>query len=87
MVETLFKIFIIGVIVAISIGFIGTVVFSWTLDTSSYLKGLTSFLSVIFYVLPIDHLSPLIFCFLALMSFRIAISIIKTIWNLLPIRG
>lgn len=87
MVVTVFRILIIGVIVAITIGALGVVSFSWNLQTSSYLQGLTSFLHVIYYVIPIGKLSPIIFCYVALMGFRITVSIIKTIWQLIPIRG
>lgn len=87
MVETFFRFIVIGILVAIVIGIIGTVAFSWTLDTSPYLSGLSSFLKVIYYVLPIGKLSPIIFCFIASMAFRIVISIIKTLWSLIPVRG
>ena len=53
MVETVVKFALIALIIAFVIGILGTAVFSWTLDTSPYLKGLTSFLHVIYYVLPI----------------------------------
>ena len=84
MVETIFKVVIWAVVIAIVIGVLGTVVFSWTLDTSPYLRGLTDFLHVIYYILPIEKLSPIIFCFMALMMFRIVVAIIKTVWSLIP---
>ena len=87
MVETIFRVVIIGVIIAITMGVIGTVSFGWNLNTSVYLQGLTSFLHVIYYVLPIGKLSPIIFCFIGLMVFRIAVSLIRTIWSLIPING
>lgn len=87
MVESIFRVTIIAIIVAIVIGIIGTVSFGWTLNTSVYLQGLTNFLHVIYYILPIAKLKPIIYCFLGLMTFRIVISLIKTIWNLLPISG
>jgi len=37
------------------------------------------------YILPMSALMPIIFTFAALMSFRIIVSIIKTIWQLLPL--
>lgn len=85
MVETIFKIAIWGIIIAIVVGLLGTVIFKWTLDTSPYLQGLTNFLHVIYYVLPIAKLSPIIIIFVGMMIFRIIISIISTIWNLIPI--
>lgn len=85
MVETVFKITLIAIIIAIAIGVLGTISFGWNLNTSQYLKGLTSFLQVIFYVVPIAKLSPLLVCFVGLMAFRVVVSLIKTIWNLIPI--
>lgn len=87
MVETVFKIAIFGIIIAFAVGLLGTAVFGWTLNTSIYLQGLTNFLHVIYYVLPIAKLSPIIVCFMGLMAFRIVVAIIKTVWNLLPIGG
>lgn len=87
MVASLFRVIIIGVIIAITIGIIGTVSFSWSFNTSAYLQGLTSFLHVIYYVLPIGKLSPIIICFVGLMAFRIIVALIKTIWSLIPVRG
>lgn len=85
MVEAIFKIAVWGIIIAIVVGLLGTVVFKWSLDTSPYLQGLTSFLHVIYYILPIAKLSPIIFIFIGTMVFRIIISIISTIWSLIPI--
>lgn len=84
MVETTFKIIVWAFVIAIVVGLIGTVVFKWSLDTSPYLQGLTNFLHVIYYVLPIAKLSPIIFIFVAMMAFRIIISLITTIWSLIP---
>ncbi len=85
MVETAFRIAIFAIVIAFVIGIFGTVAFSWTLDTSPYLQGLTNFLHIIYYVLPIGKLSPILICFVSLMAFRIVISIIKTIWSIIPI--
>lgn len=37
------------------------------------------------YIIPIGQLMPLVAIFISLMLFRIAVTIIKTIWDLLPI--
>nr|DAE97168.1 MAG TPA: hypothetical protein [Bacteriophage sp.] len=84
MVETTFKIIVWAFVIAIVVGLIGTVVFKWSLDTSPYLQGLTNFLHIIYYVLPIAKLSPIIFIFVGMMAFRIIISLITTIWSLIP---
>lgn len=84
---TVFRFIVIGIIVAIVIGFIGSVTFGWTLSTSEYLTILSTIFSIILYILPIGKLSPIITIFIASMVFRIVIAIIKAIWELLPIRG
>lgn len=85
MVETIVKFAFAAVLIAFVIGILGTVAFSWTLNTSTYLQGLTNFLHIIYYVLPIGKLSPIITCFVGLMAFRIIVALIKTIWSLIPI--
>ena len=87
MVETIFRVVIIGIIIAIVVGILGTVSFGWTLNTSQYLATLSSILAIIFYILPIKKLMPIIVIFIASMVFRIAVSLISTIWDLIPIRG
>lgn len=87
MVETIARFAFIAIIITFVIGIIGSVAFSWSLNTSPYLQGLTNFLHIIYYVLPIGKLSPIIVVFLGLMTFRIIIAIIKTIWSLIPISG
>lgn len=41
-------------------------------------------LKVVYYVLPIGKLSPIITFIIAMLFFRAVISLIKTIWQLLP---
>lgn len=42
-------------------------------------------LKVVYYVLPIDKLSPIITFIIAMFIFRAVIALIKTIWELLPV--
>lgn len=84
---TAFRVIVIIVIISIVIGLIGTVAFSWTLSTSTYLATLSTIFSIIVYILPIGKLSPIITILIASMVFRIVISIIKAIWQLIPISG
>lgn len=87
MVETIFRVVVIGILIGVTVAIIGTVAFSWTLETSPYLSGLANFLHVIYYVLPIAKLSPIIIIFISSMVFRIVVTIVKTIWDLIPISG
>ena len=87
MVQTIFRIIVIGIIIAFVIGIIGTVSWGWNLDTSPYLSTLSSILAVVLYVIPIGKLSPILVIFISSMVFRFVITVIKTVWDLIPIRG
>lgn len=57
---------------------------TFNIDTTVF-RTFSDFLAFIFYILPMKGLLPIITIFAALMMFRIVISVIKTIWDLLPI--
>ena len=44
-----------------------------------------SFLSCVFYLLPMEKLFPIVVCAIGLILLRIIVSTIKTIWDILPI--
>lgn len=52
---------------------------------SSIFAPILSFLNMATYLIPIKALMPIIWFSTSLMVFRIAISIIKTIWDVLPV--
>ena len=54
-------------------------------DLVASIPVIGDFLNVVFYVLPMDNLIPLIMLNVALFSFRVVISFIQTLWNLIPI--
>lgn len=54
-------------------------------DLVASIPVIGDFLNVVFYVLPMDNLMPLIILNVALFSFRIVISFIETLWNLIPL--
>ena len=85
MVQTIFRIIVIGIIIAFVIGIIGTVSWGWNLDTSPYLSTLSRILAVVCYVIPISKLSPILIIFISSMLFRIVVRIVKTVWDLIPI--
>lgn len=57
---------------------------TFNIDTTVF-RTFSDFLAFIFYILPIDGLLPIVTIFIGLMIFRIIISVVKTIWDLLPI--
>lgn len=57
---------------------------TFNIDTTVF-RTFTDFLAFIFYILPVGGLMPIVTIFMGIMMFRIVISVIKTIWDLLPI--
>lgn len=53
-------------------------------DFVAAIPVITQFIQVVAYVLPWGNLLPLVVLTIALFVLRIAISLIKTIWNLIP---
>lgn len=51
---------------------------------SSFFHTVVEYLSVIFYILPIGNLSPIIIFIVSMFAFRAVVSLIKTIWDILP---
>ncbi len=58
---------------------------SWTLDKIMNIPLLTSFLEVVAYIIPWGYLYPLILIIFGIIGFKIIISLIKTIWDILPV--
>lgn len=56
----------------------------FNVDSSVY-EFVKDFIAFIFYILPIQGLKPIITIIVSIIVFRVTVSVIKTIWNLLPI--
>lgn len=56
---------------------------NWNFD-NSMLNPILDFISMALWLIPVQQLMPIFFMFVALMSFRVAISILKTINNIIP---
>lgn len=57
---------------------------SWSVDSSAFTSFL-SFISVVLYLLPIDTLLVMFSIVMYIMSFKIGVALIKTIWDILPL--
>ncbi|MEE0918770.1 MAG: hypothetical protein U0L56_01900 [Lachnospiraceae bacterium] len=57
---------------------------TFNIDVTFY-RAISDFISFIFYIIPIDGLKPMITFIVAITVFRIVVSVIKTIWDLLPL--
>lgn len=68
-------------LVMILLDLIPDVSFTIPADTVS---GLTDFFHIIFYVVPVSTVLAIMSISIMLHSFRLIVSLIKTIWNLLP---
>ena len=49
------------------------------------LEPVMQFIRMAMYLIPFKELMPIFIFFASMMAFRIIVSLIKTIWNLLPI--
>ena len=49
------------------------------------LEPVIQFINMALYLIPFNRLMPIFIFFVSMMSFRIIISLIKTIWDILPI--
>lgn len=56
----------------------------FNLDTTIF-RTFSDFFAFLFYILPIKELLPIVTIIVSIMIFRIIISVVKTIWDLLPI--
>lgn len=70
---------------ALSVLLLPLTVINVTVDFISGIPVFVSFLQVVAYILPWSNILPLIILNLSLVILRIGISLVKTIWDLLPI--
>ena len=87
MVETIFRAIVITLIITIVLGVLGSIAVNYNLSLSNYIGFLRGFLSVVFYIFPFNKLKPIFIAVIGFSVYKIAISTLKTIWNILPIRG
>lgn len=83
---------IIDLILVVLNGFLGVFLSVLTpinilFDFLSSIPVVAEFLSIVAYVLPWTNILPIVVIVVAVFGFRIAISIIKTIWHFIPILG
>lgn len=87
MVETIFRVLVFLVILSIVLAVIGTVSVGFNLNFTGFGATLSSFLSVVCYILPIKRLLPVVACSIGLISLRIVVALLKSVWSILPVRG
>ena len=87
MVETIFRAIIITLIITIVVGVLGSIAINYNLSLAGYTNVLRSFLCVVFYIFPFNKLKPIFIAVIGFSVYKIAISVLKTLWNILPIRG
>lgn len=60
-------------------------VLNWTIDVVSKITIVNQFVKVVAYFFPWKELLPLVVFIIAMFIFRAVISLIKTIWELIPL--
>jgi hypothetical protein len=86
MIETIFRVIVILMLVAVVIAVIATLGITFNLPFQ-YSTLLLSFLHVVCYILPFGKLMPIFITVISVVVFKISVSLLKTIWQLLPIKG
>ncbi len=61
---------------------LGAIHFNFDISSITYVL---QYFKMALYIIPFAQLSPILVFFIAMMGFRIVVSMIKTIWDLLPI--
>lgn len=85
MVETIFRVLVFLVVLAIVLSVISTVVVGFGISFNGFGATLSSFLSVVCYMLPIKRLLPVVACSIGLICLRIVVSIIRSVFAILPL--
>ncbi len=86
MIEIIFRIIIIIMIVTVVVAVVSTLGITFNLPLN-YINLFISFLHIICYVLPFKKLMPIFLVVISIVVFKTSVSILKTIWQLLPIKG
>ena len=58
---------------------------NWVITTGFSIDVISDFINIIAFILPWSNIVPIIIFIVAMFGFRLAISLIKTIWELLPV--
>ena len=58
---------------------------NWAITTGFSIGVISDFINIVAFILPWSNIVPIIIFIFAMFGFRLAISLIKTIWELLPV--
>ncbi|MCI9063414.1 MAG: hypothetical protein HFJ17_02260 [Clostridia bacterium] len=86
MIETIFRIAVIFIIVAVSLAIVGSVSVSFGI-TFQYGSLLMSFLQIVCYILPFQKLMPVFIIVIALTVYKIAVALVDVLWRVINIKG
>lgn len=86
MLQIIFRILVIVLITMVVVSIIGTLGVTFNFGFQ-YASLLLTFLQIVCYVLPFKKLLPIFIVVISIVVFKITVSLIKTIWQLLPISG
>lgn len=76
---------LLGVIQAIvSVLLSPLIIINFAVDIVSSVSIVSNFIKIIAYLFPWSAITPLIFIIISMFAFRIIISFVKTVWDLIP---
>lgn len=86
MIETIFRVILIVIIIAIVLAVACTLGITFDFPFE-YTVLLLSFLHIVCYVIPFTKLLPIFVTVVSIVVFKVGIALLKTIWDLFPLRG
>lgn len=87
MVSSILRVIIIIFIISVTLVVIANLSLGFGISFSQFSSLFTAFLQVCFYIFPFGKLFPILAIVISITIFRSVIALIKTVWNILPIRG
>lgn len=87
MISVIFRVIVLVIIITIVVAFLGSTGIAFSLGIEQYTDLFLSFMKCVAYIIPINKLLPILGISIAVIVFKISVSIIKTLWNILVVRG
>ena len=87
MISAIFRVILIIIIITIVVAFLGSTGIAFTFGVSKYTDLFLGFTRCVAYIIPIRKLLPLLGISIAVTVFGASITIIKTLWAVLVVRG
>lgn len=87
MISAIFRVILIFIIITIVVAFLGSTGLGFSLGINQYTNLFLSLMKCVAYIIPIRKLLPILGVSIGVVCFKVSLSIIKTLWAVLVVRG